>query len=167
MQFSDRAEKMVSDIREAVGSGRTLMTSLKGEGPYHDLTTVYSLIRFLDPGSVVREGEVSLLQSATGLWNQIQSELKKASGQGFITGPQKTQLRGLVTDLMKEYEQTAQTRLQRAKEQAGAFGMSWDVVRPAPIRFSGLLGSNPPQVASQSQPADVSNDPVMRELLGY
>jgi len=45
----------------------------------NDITHLYNLIRALDPGSVVREGEIALAQRAIGFWDTIMLKLSKVS----------------------------------------------------------------------------------------
>jgi len=68
-----------SDALSTVRKAKSLVDRIDASSPnaINDITALYSLIRALDPGSVVREGEIALAQRARGLWGTVDTQLSQ------------------------------------------------------------------------------------------
>lgn len=135
-QLRSETARRIEPIRTAVAQGKQLGQLLKRKGPVSDVASIYSLIRFLDPGSVVREGEIGLVSSAQGLWSQITSMMQRAQGQGFLTDEMRQDLGATVNDLMGLYQtQYGNFRDYYTNIAKGLPGISSERVLGAPIQF--------------------------------
>ena len=73
----------VKDFRNVANATRQIVTLTQGEGTaMGDLGLIFSYMKALDPGSVVREGEQATAQNAAGVPEQIRNAYNRlASGQ--------------------------------------------------------------------------------------
>lgn len=87
---SDKAVTLASKIQndyyknynQVSDAARIIETNMKDPTPQGDLATVYSFVKVLDPGSVVKEGEIKLSQAARSIPTGMQGALNKyISGQ--------------------------------------------------------------------------------------
>lgn len=61
----------VKGFKEVQHAWDQISTALKSPSPANDLAAATKYMKLLDPGSVVRESELALAMSATGLWDKI------------------------------------------------------------------------------------------------
>jgi hypothetical protein len=118
-----------------------IKAAAEGRSPMDDLSLVYQVVKLYDPGSVVREGEIKLQQSAASLPTQLQLLL-----QGWSTGKKLTpQMRRDIVGLADAKVQ-AQSRLVRpvqADYGARARAAGADSAFVAPDPFRGLAAPPP------------------------
>lgn len=97
-----------------------------------DLTMVYSFIKALDPESVVREGEISLVNSNRSIPDQVKGYAQKlATGKNLL--PEER------ADLIKQAQTLTQTDYKRSRndvkayrDNAGRLGLDPDLYAPDP-----------------------------------
>lgn len=78
-------KKTEFDPRMATVQAARKLTSLGEEdNPMDAVAAVFTLMKSLDPTSVVRDSEVRMVTGAGGLYNQLMSMVKGAMGQGRI-----------------------------------------------------------------------------------
>ena len=78
-------KKTEFDPRMATVQAARKLTSLgEDENPMDAVAAVFTLMKSLDPTSVVRDSEVRMVTGAGGLYNQLMSMVKGAMGQGRI-----------------------------------------------------------------------------------
>ncbi len=94
--------------------------------PQGDLQIIYAVGKILDPGSVVREGELALTANATPLVQKLIGQANKQLGSGGTLTPETR--RGLMEML---------------KSRVGAYRQGYDAARAQYIEYSQSLGAAP------------------------
>ena len=141
----------IERIRSAANAGAQIEGLLKAQGEFRDIGSLYAIIKFLDPDSVVREGEAHLVQNAQGLWTRIQSNLQKAQSKGFITDAMRRDIRSMVDDIMVVYKKQHDKWMDDARKKVGLYpGMREEAVMPLSVDFPQLLPTLPPGVGGPS-----------------
>lgn len=103
----------------------TIQDGLKSESGVGDLALIFGLAKLFDPRSVVREGEVTTLQSTAGLPEQVMNMYKEVK-EGRKMGPvQREQIRNYADrsylNRLGKYDQIRERYINRGKE---GFGFS-------------------------------------------
>lgn len=111
--------------------------------PQGDLQLIYTVGKILDPGSVVREGELQLTSSAAPFLQQIIGRARKETGKGRLTPDTRADMLNMLQQRVQGYEQ-AYTRdfdqyAQYAKESA--------------VDPTSVVGSRPESAFGKQQPA--------------
>lgn len=70
------------------GMANSVRMATKDPSAYGDLSSIYALVKGLDPTSVVREGEIGLMREVSGLKDRLVGTLEKWGGRGPLTGSQ-------------------------------------------------------------------------------
>lgn len=70
------------------GMAKSVRMAAKDPSAYGDLSSIYALVKGLDPTSVVREGEIGLMREVSGLKDRLLGTLEKWGGRGPLTGTQ-------------------------------------------------------------------------------
>lgn len=112
----------------------SMMQAAKDPSAKGDLTMVYSFIKALDPESVVREGEISLVNSNRSIPDQIKGYAQKlATGQNLL--PEERQ------DLIRQAQTLTQTDYKRSRNDVKAYrdnaqrlGLDADLYAPDPYK---------------------------------
>ena len=121
-----------------------------------DLTMVYSFIKALDPESVVREGEIALVNSNRSIPDQIKGYAQKlATGKNLL--PEERQ------DLIKQAQTLTQTDYKRSRndvkayrDNAGRLGLDPDLYAPDPYATFKPTSEKPAPALSNIPPAAVN-----------
>lgn len=66
------------------GMAKSVRMAASNPSAYGDLSSIYAMVKGLDPTSVVREGEIGLMREVTGLKDKLTSTLEKWGGNGPI-----------------------------------------------------------------------------------
>lgn len=109
-KVGDDARPTIQAFSELTSKFDILRDSLNSGDGAAAVASLFSFVSFLDPGSVVREGEVALLTSESGLPAELIGSINKALGQGGSLASKKlrTQLaksvNGIYKSRLKEYE---------------------------------------------------------------
>lgn len=162
--WHDKAQKQVTALRNVAQAGRQIQTLLGNPGPFSDVATVYSLVKLLDPESVVREGEIALTQSATSIWDRLRGMLSKAHKGGFISDDLRADINQTVGRLMSEYEKSYQEVSGYWSDFAQRRGMgpAKDLIGPE-LRFptisptGGILAPEPDSMGGADIDAELEN----------
>ncbi len=106
-RFSDKFDKNTETARKGRSSIKSMMMALNEPGGVTDVATLYGFIKAIDPGSVVREGEVAIVTRAQGIITNLKSMLQKNIGnKGFLTPDMRRQLSRIGEGLMQHYEES-------------------------------------------------------------
>lgn len=109
----------------------------KGKGGIDDVAILYMLIKGLDPGSTVREGEVNLTQSANPLAQRIALAYQRAYQGGAITPEQRQQYVALAQQQKAIVQGQLAPLIQKATERARLYGLSPEnIVTPRGVTFA-------------------------------
>lgn len=113
----------------------------RGEGPpvsaQDDLALIFSFMKVLDPGSVVREGEFANAQNTGGIPDRIRNAYNNALRGTRLNDTQRNEFFRTATLVMNNYTEGAANQADRARELAQGYGLDPDRVakpirRPAP-----------------------------------
>ena len=83
------------NYRDLVKSKRALKVmagSLKGDSPVAEVGVLYTFIRAIDPGSVVREGELAIFTAARGAMARVEELAGKAAEGTALTDDEKKEI---------------------------------------------------------------------------
>ncbi len=103
-------QKQEAPYREVANRANQIMAAINAPGGFSDTTLVSNIAKFLDPTSVVRPSETQALSEAGGLVASIQGMLTNAAGQGFITAPQRKEIRNMMERLTDIYQDEYKAR---------------------------------------------------------
>lgn len=73
--------------------------------PQGDLQLIYTVGKILDPGSVVREGELQLTANAAPYLQQMMGRIRKEQGQGRLTPQTRTDMLDMLRQRVDGYQQ--------------------------------------------------------------
>lgn len=130
------------DIADQFGRINTLA---KNKNSASDLGLIVSFTKMLDPGSVAREGEVALTQSAAGALDQAAVWIPRLQGGKTLLPDNTRQMYvNAARDMFSSYEKTYQRLADSTKKRATEYGLS-------PERI--MLGYEPPPPAPPPKPS--------------
>jgi hypothetical protein len=130
------------DIADQFGRINTLA---KNKNSASDLGLIVSFTKMLDPGSVAREGEVALTQSAAGALDQAAVWIPRLQGGKTLLPDNTRQMYvNAARDMFGAYEKTYQRLAQSTQQRAKEYGLS-------PERI--MLGYEPPPPAPPPKPS--------------
>ena len=104
LALKKQAQPRMDMFRKVSQSGENILANIKRRGAFSDVNTLVSAIKVLDPESVVREGEVALPINTSGLFNELNSKVQQAKGQGFLTDYMRRDIAGSINALLRTYE---------------------------------------------------------------
>jgi hypothetical protein len=111
----------------------TIRAALNNPTPQGDLAAIYALVKLYDPGSVVREGEIALTQSAASLPEQVR-RLYEGWTQGKKLTPQmKLDLASVANSIVGERQQQINPTLARYGAKSRRWGADSAAVAPNPF----------------------------------
>jgi hypothetical protein len=85
MDFQDKYRAATKDSFTRAQAYEAMEEAAKNPSPKGDLTMVYSMVKSLDPTSVVREGEISLLEANRSVPDAIKGYAKRlATGESLL-----------------------------------------------------------------------------------
>lgn len=129
------ASKDLAPVRQAAYAGKSLKALLIKPGPFRDVASVYSLVKMLDPESVVREGEVALMNSASSLYDRLMVSLDKAKKGGALGPEVRRDAMETVAELMSLYEQQGKAITDDYSDFAGRNNLNAKDVLGRPLDF--------------------------------
>jgi len=107
------------DFREIQGSYRAIKEVAKKPSAAGDLSLVFSYMKLLDPGSVVREGEFASAANAAGVPDRIRAQYNKLMSGEILADKQRNdflaQAKKLYSTRLKDHKQREQTYRQLAQ----------------------------------------------------
>lgn len=155
-KLSDDYEKASGDIQKQISAYNRIVAASKDPSPSGDLALIFSYMKLLDPGSVVREGEFATAQNAgtigdkvTNMYNKILNgeRLSPQQRQDFINRSQ-----SLYNSAVQQQRQVDQTFSGRAQQ----YGIPSDyVVRTQSSYLDNGGGQNMNQYSSQLRPGEI------------
>ena len=153
MQFSDRWRGVYNNFSEIRDSYQRVQSMGNLGNAAGDLALVVSFTKMLDPGSVAREGEVALTQSAASALAQAQNFLPRLSqGNTLLPAAVRQQLIGAAREMYGNYERTYNNLATQYRGTAQAYGFDPNRVmmgyqQPGAAPAGGGGGNvSPPQV---------------------
>ena len=114
MGFQNDYRAATKDSYSRMQAYQSMVEASKDPSAKGDLTMVYSFIKALDPTSVVREGEISLVNANRSIPDQVKGYAQKlATGQNLL--PEERQ------DLIRQAQTLTQTDYTRSRNDVSAY----------------------------------------------
>jgi hypothetical protein len=133
------AMKLQNDYRAATKPSyaraqayESMVEAAKNPSPKGDLTMVYSFIKALDPDSVVREGEISLLNANRSVPDSIKGYAQKLhSGQSLLPKEREDLIKQAQTLTNSDYKRS-RNDIQAYRDNSKRLGLDPDLYAPDP-----------------------------------
>lgn len=132
-----RQEQDIKDAKGIAGAVTTIRGALNNPTPQGDLAAIYALVKLYDPGSVVREGEISLTQSAASLPEQARRLLEGWNSGKKLTPQMRADLASVADSIVAQRQLQINPTLARYGERARRWGADSAAVAPNP--FEGTM----------------------------
>jgi hypothetical protein len=121
------------DVRKAYDAVRAsdgkLQAALKGDTGIDNLVSIIAFHKGLDPGSVVRDSEVVMVQRAQGIKGRMENMLGAAEGK-TLSRAAKAQMSKLSKEFVAIHAELARSRANDFRTEAESFGLNPDFVVP-------------------------------------
>jgi len=140
----ERFDKRLAPLRQASQASAQIGSLVNQRGAFSDVATVYSLVKMLDPESVVREGEVSLMQTAMPLYDKLQTYVGRVKEGGLIGDVLRRDIVETMNRLNKLYARNAEKLRTEITGIATQYGVDPGMWMGSPIEFPELQGAPPP-----------------------
>ena len=131
--IQENYQDRIKNYRGFLKAKRELLALTEKEGPVRDVAAIYNLVKLFDPNSVVKEGEISLMQSAMPKWEQFKEKLEGIEEGGFLGEETKADLYGVLDQLneiyRKSYEKTKADHIRKGKDVYEDRGITFNVWR--------------------------------------
>lgn len=88
-----------------------------------DLGTINTFQKLIDPGAVVRDADVTLIQDTGGIVGQLKAKLNSAEGTGKLSAQTRTEMLGALDVLAKNVRQRESVERARLEGSAQGFGI--------------------------------------------
>lgn len=147
-----RSEPVYKAHQEMSSAYSQIQQSLKQGTPAGDLAGATKIMKLLDPGSVVRESELGMAMSATGLLDRAQNYANMVATGQKLTPQQRVEFQGLADALYSESVKAYNAKRDEYTGIASDYGMN-------PSRIAGPSSAMPakkpvaPQVPKKYNPA--------------
>lgn len=99
-KLRDEYSAKTKDYRSANVTLEKIKSSAKDASGAGDLALVFSFMKMLDPGSVVRESEFALARDTAGLFANLQNQAEKIQSGQFLTPRQRKDFERLASQYM-------------------------------------------------------------------
>ena len=120
----------------------------------NQLTTLYLLVKNLDPTSAVREGELGLAQSTQSYWQKFQSSWARVSSGQIIAPAAAKELAEATKRVVKQWEDRGTGRINQYRAQAKGAGVG-DAFEQYLAGANAIPGSSTPPPAGAPKPGTV------------
>jgi hypothetical protein len=132
-EFETKPE--VKDFK-AVDAAYRQIKSLSGQKPtaQNDMATVFSIMKMLDPGSVVREGEYATAQNSAGIPDQIRNAYNKALSGQTLNPKQRTEFTNTARTIYGSQRQRYEAVADSFRGYADGYGVNASNVVPPPVQ---------------------------------
>lgn len=128
-----RQEPIIKDAYGIDGAVTTIRGALQNPSGQGDIAAIYALVKLYDPGSVVKEGEIQLAQSAASLPEQVQRLVGGWNTGRRLTPQMRAQIGAIADNLVKERQLQVNPVLARYGQQARRWGADSAFVAPNPL----------------------------------
>lgn len=133
----NQAIKDLAAVRPQVGIiGDIASRAARGEqiSAQDDLALIFSFMKILDPGSVVREGEFANAQNTAGIPDRVVNAYNNALRGTRLSDGQRNEFFRTATRAISQYDQAALAAIERTRTTTQAYGLNPDRVAPLPPR---------------------------------
>lgn len=108
-----------------------------------DLGTINTFQKLIDPGAVVRDADVTLIQDTGGIVGQLKAKLSSAQGTGKLSAQTRKEMLGALDVLAQNVKQRESVERARIAGSAEGFG----------IDTAAVFGGSAPSQSAPSQPS--------------
>lgn len=129
-----RQEQGIKDAEGVASAVATVRGALANPTPQGDLAAIYALVKLYDPGSVVREGEISLTQSAASLPEQVRRLYQGWASGKKLTPQMRADLASVANSIVAERQTQVNPILERYGNRARAWNVDSAAVAPNPLQ---------------------------------
>lgn len=129
------AIKALVTVRPQIGViGDIAARAARGEeiSPQDDLALIFSFMKVLDPGSVVREGEFANAQNTGSLFDRAANAYNNLLRGNRLNNRQRAEFFASASNVMRQYDEAAQAAINRIRQTTEAYGLNPDRVAPLP-----------------------------------
>jgi hypothetical protein len=122
-------EKNTQSASDAIRVHQTITTGLQANNGLGDLAAIYGFVKSLDPGSVVREGEIDLMNSAKSIVEQMKGTAERAQRGNLFTPEMRARMQMLSDQLLAISQQSyarGEQSFQRRLESMQTRGLNID-----------------------------------------
>lgn len=165
-----RSALEVSRYAEADPVYRSMVNNATVDTGAADLDLVYGIGKILDPNSVVREGEMVMVNKTSPFAEMLQGYVNSISGQGKLTPETRSRLlemaRGRMGELRSAYDDVIGGVTSRAKER----GIDPSRVKTreyAPLPDAPIYSPNARGFIPQQAISDLRNNPTQEEMAQF
>ena len=132
MDLQDKYRNATKGSYARAQAYNAMLEASKNPSPKGDITMVYSLVKAYDPESVVREGEIALLEANRSVPDRIKGYAQKlASGQSLLPNERADMLNQARTLSMTDYQRSRKD-IQAYRENAQRLGLDPDLYAADP-----------------------------------
>lgn len=100
----------------------------------NDMSLVFSFMKMLDPGSVVREGEFASAQNSAGVPDQVRNAYNKAMNGQILNPKQRAEFTNTARTIYGSQRQRYESVADSFRGYASGYGVSADNVVPPPVQ---------------------------------
>jgi hypothetical protein len=93
-------------FRELESSYRKIKAAIEANTPIGDVASAVSIMKLLDPGSVVRESELEVAMKSSGLWDRMTNFSERTFGGRKLTDDQRVEFEQLAKEFYNTAKQT-------------------------------------------------------------
>jgi len=126
-------EQNYEKIKRAIDSGT----------PIGDVASATSIMKLLDPGSVVRESELEMAMKTTGLWDRMTSFSERTLGGTKLTQPQRDEFEKLAREFYEVAKDTKVKIDRRYADIANQYGIPIELLGVQTSGGKGMKTYNP------------------------
>ena len=101
-------DKEIKDAgyRELSDNYQKIKSAIESDTPIGDVASAVSIMKLLDPGSVVRESELEVAMKSTGLWDRMTNFSERTLGGRKLTDAQRVEFEQLAREFYNVAKQT-------------------------------------------------------------
>jgi hypothetical protein len=162
-KLRDEYAAKTKNYSEARTTFENIKSSAADNSGAGDLALVFSFMKMLDPGSVVRESEFALAQDTAGMYERLQNQAQKIQDGQFLTPPQRQSF----ARLAEKYMGSTSSHEKRVKESYGAIIENYGL-NPEHV-FGGKKKEETTEAATvaptKTTPTAIKVEPVTAETL--
>lgn len=119
--------QIIGNIARRAAQGETISAQ-------DDLALIFSYMKMLDPGSVVREGEFANAQNTAGIPERVTNAYNNALRGTRLSDNQRSEFFRSASGVMNAYQSDYESQANRMRGLASEYGLSPDRIAPAPAQ---------------------------------
>ena len=155
-QLRDEYNTQKKDFTTVKASLALIEQATANPSPAGDMTIVYSFVRLLDPGSVVREGEFATAENSPGLPERIRGMVNKAIGDGRLSNATRMDFLKQARGAVKARAEGQKQLQKRYADLAVGYGLKPSLVIDDAL--AGLTLDDPQPLTAEQRWADLESE---------